>query len=50
VIDGFRWALLESSPYPGTAQILISIGSALLILSWTLVYFHRTEQYFADNI
>jgi lipopolysaccharide transport system permease protein len=50
VIDGFRWALLESSPYPGTAEILISLCSALLMLTWALVYFHRTEQYFADNI
>jgi lipopolysaccharide transport system permease protein len=52
VLDGLRWALFggASSPYPGTANILISVASALLILVGALAYFKRTEQHFADVI
>jgi lipopolysaccharide transport system permease protein len=49
VIDGMRWALLDQ-PYPGTANILISVGSAALLLIGALVYFRRAEHYFADVI
>jgi homopolymeric O-antigen transport system permease protein len=49
VVDGMRWALLDQ-PYPGTANILISVGSAALLLIGALVYFKRTEQFFADVI
>jgi lipopolysaccharide transport system permease protein len=49
VLDGMRWALVDQ-PYPGTANILISLASAALILIAALVYFKRTEQYFADVI
>jgi lipopolysaccharide transport system permease protein len=49
VIDGMRWALLDQ-PYPGTANILISVASATLILIGALVYFRRAEQSFADVI
>jgi lipopolysaccharide transport system permease protein len=49
VIDGMRWALLDQ-PYPGTANILISVTSAAVILIGALVYFRRAEQSFADVI
>jgi lipopolysaccharide transport system permease protein len=49
VVDGMRWALLDQ-PYPGTANILISVASAALILIGALVYFRRAEQSFADVI
>jgi homopolymeric O-antigen transport system permease protein len=49
VIDGMRWALLDQ-PFPGVANILISVASAALILGGALVYFRRAEQSFADVI
>ena len=49
VLDGTRWALLDQ-PYPGTANILISVASASVILIGALFYFRRAEQYFADLI
>jgi lipopolysaccharide transport system permease protein len=49
VIDGMRWALLDQ-PYPGTLNILISVGTALVLLLVAVLYFRRTEQYFADVI
>jgi lipopolysaccharide transport system permease protein len=49
VIDGTRWALIDQ-PYPGTVNILISIGSALVLLVGSLIYFRRAENFFADNI
>jgi homopolymeric O-antigen transport system permease protein len=49
VIDGMRWALIDA-PYPGTTNILISVGSMLVLLIGALLYFRRTEQYFADVV
>jgi lipopolysaccharide transport system permease protein len=49
VIDGMRWALVDQ-PYPGTVNILISIGSALVLLLASLLYFQRAESFFADHI
>jgi lipopolysaccharide transport system permease protein len=49
VIDGMRWALLDQ-PFPGVANILISVTSAAFILGGALVYFRRAEQSFADVI
>ena len=49
VLDGMRWALLDQ-PYPGTVNILISVGSALVLLFGALFYFRRAEQFFADVI
>jgi lipopolysaccharide transport system permease protein len=48
-IEGLRWALLGTE-YPGTAEILISVGTALLLLAIALRYFQRTEQFFADVV
>ena len=49
VLNGSRWALLGGT-YPGTAEILISIGSALVMTLIALYYFRRTEHYFADIV
>ena len=49
VLDGMRWALVDQ-PYPGTVNILISVGSALLLLVGALLYFRRAEHFFADVI
>jgi ABC-type polysaccharide/polyol phosphate export permease len=49
VIEGMRWALI-GTPYPGTAKILISIASALVLLLIALRYFQKTEQTFADYV
>jgi lipopolysaccharide transport system permease protein len=50
VLDGFRWALIDGQPFPGTVNILISVGSAALLLVGSLLYFRRAEDYFADVI
>lgn len=49
VVDGLRWALV-GTPYPGTVDILISVGSALVMAVLALRYFQRTQQWFADII
>lgn len=49
VIGGFRWAFFGSSA-PSAASLAISIASALLIASLALVYFRRTERFFADVV
>jgi lipopolysaccharide transport system permease protein len=49
VLNGTRWALI-GAPYPGTAEILISVASALVLLFISLSYFRRAEQWFADVI
>jgi hypothetical protein len=42
-------ALLDQ-PAPSTVKILISIGSASLLLLGAILYFRRAEQFFADVI
>jgi len=49
VLDGFRWALLDQ-PAPSALKILISVGSAFVILLVSLFYFRRAESFFADVI
>lgn len=49
VLDGMRWALLDQ-PAPSLAKVLISIGSAALLLTGAILYFRRAERYFADVI
>jgi lipopolysaccharide transport system permease protein len=49
VLDGTRWALL-GQPAPAVAKILISIGSASLLMVGAILYFRRAEQFFADVI
>jgi len=48
VVEGFRWALL-GTPWPGEA-VLISVGSAAVLLTLGVVYFQSSERQFADII
>jgi ABC-type polysaccharide/polyol phosphate export permease len=48
VIDGLRWALLDTPAPP--ARDLLSIASGLLLLVAGLVYFGRVERRMADRI
>jgi lipopolysaccharide transport system permease protein len=48
VVEGFRWALLDSNP-PGPMLILSAVISILLLISG-LLYFNRMEKTFADVI
>jgi lipopolysaccharide transport system permease protein len=48
VIEGFRWALLGTTP-PG-GMILVSTGVVVFLLVGGLFYFKRMEQYFADVV
>jgi lipopolysaccharide transport system permease protein len=49
VVDGFRYALL-GAPAPSAATILISTGTAFLMLIVGLTYFRQSERTFADVI
>jgi lipopolysaccharide transport system permease protein len=49
VLDGTRWALLDQ-PAPSAAKVLISVGSASLLMTGAILYFRRAEQFFADVI
>jgi lipopolysaccharide transport system permease protein len=49
VIGGLRWSLC-GGPQPETATMVISVASALLLLIGALVYFRRSEPFFADYI
>lgn len=49
VIDGVRWAVIDTSS-PEAGPLLISVATVLLLLVGSLVYFRRTERYFADLI
>lgn len=48
-VSGFRWAILgtDVNPWP---LVAVSSISALIILLFALVYFSRSEEYFADLI
>lgn len=48
VIEGFRWALLGSSPPIGTIYISMSLMAILFVGG--LYYFHSTERVFADLV
>jgi lipopolysaccharide transport system permease protein len=52
VIDGLRWALFGGGGAMNFPHgiFLVSLGSAVVILLGALVYFQRTEQYFADVV
>jgi ABC-type polysaccharide/polyol phosphate export permease len=49
VLDGVRWAIFDT-PAPGVAEVAISVASALVLLTVSMSYFQRTEQYFADFV
>jgi homopolymeric O-antigen transport system permease protein len=49
VLTGVRWSLLGATA-PDPAMVAISVASALALLTVAIVYFRRTEQFFADVI
>jgi lipopolysaccharide transport system permease protein len=49
VVEGFRWAVLET-PAPPTSMLLVSIATALALVPVSLAYFARVDHVFADVI
>jgi len=49
VVNGFRWALLGIGEGPG-ADLMVSVGVAIILLISGLIYFKRTERLFADMV
>jgi lipopolysaccharide transport system permease protein len=49
VIDGFRWSLTGSGRAPG-APLLLSIGTAVILLLTGMMFFRRTEGLIADLV
>ena len=49
VVEGFRWALLDASPPPGS-MLAVSVAATLAMLAGGLFYFRRMEKTFADVI
>lgn len=49
IIDGFRWALLDTAAFPW-ASVIVSLGISTLILAGGVVVFQRIEAHFADVI
>jgi lipopolysaccharide transport system permease protein len=49
VVEGVRWAVLGSDA-PSWAAAGISTGSAVVLAVTALLYFRRTEQFFADVV
>lgn len=49
VVEGFRWALLDTSSAPGP-MVLASVGVAIVLLLVGFFYFRRVEDKFADVI
>jgi lipopolysaccharide transport system permease protein len=49
VMEAFRWTALSDAPAPGL-ELLLSVGTGLVLLVTGLFYFARAEQRFADVI
>lgn len=49
VVDGFRWALLDTATAPGWGVVVSSVVAVLLLISGTY-YFRRMEKTFADVV
>ena len=49
VVDGVRWGFL-ATPAPGLTATLISVASALIMATIGVVFFRRTERFFADVV
>lgn len=49
VIDGMRWAFLGAAG-PSFGVVLCSLGGAIAMLTAGVVYFRRTERFFADVV
>lgn len=48
VIDGFRWATLGVGSAPPYTDFMIAATVAIIVLLGGIVYFNRTEKWFAD--
>ena len=49
VVDGYRWAMLNTGPFP-LDLVALSTASALVMLIMGLFVFRRIESSFADII
>ncbi len=49
VVEGFRWALLGTSPAPGP-EVAVSVAAGLILFISGLLYFRRVEDEFPDVI
>ena len=49
VVEGFRWALLDTGPRPG-AMLAVSSLASLILLVGGAYYFRRLERTFADRV
>ncbi len=49
VVDGFRWALLDTPTGPGPS-LWVSVAAALVVLISGLYFFRRMERQFADRV
>jgi lipopolysaccharide transport system permease protein len=49
VVEGFRWALLNTEPAPGP-MVLVSAVAALMLFVSGAFYFRRMEKTFADVV
>jgi lipopolysaccharide transport system permease protein len=49
VVEGFRWALLQTGPSPGPMLIVSTVAAACVLISGAF-YFRRMEKSFADVI
>jgi lipopolysaccharide transport system permease protein len=49
VIEGFRWALLGSTP-PEPVMLAVSSVAVILLFMSGLIYFRRMERTMADRI
>jgi lipopolysaccharide transport system permease protein len=50
VVEAFRWSLLGGQTEVNLAGLAISLAMAVLLLITGLIYFRKTERYFADII
>jgi lipopolysaccharide transport system permease protein len=49
IIGGLRWALF-GTPAPAAGAVAVSVGAVCALVIVAVVYFRRTEQFFADLI
>jgi lipopolysaccharide transport system permease protein len=49
VVEGFRWALLDTDNAPGPMLIVSTIVALVLLISG-IIYFRRMEKTFADVV
>jgi len=49
VVEGFRWALLDTGQPPGIMTLISSIAAVVLLISG-MFYFRRMERLFADMV